>query len=88
MNVSLTPELEKFVWRKTESGFYASASEVIREALRLFIETESARTKRIKQLNEEIDVGLMQLKKGQTVSASQVFSQIQKKSQAGRRAKK
>src|ERR1700677_4269551 len=35
MNVSLTPELEKFVAQKVESGLYRSASEVIREGLRL-----------------------------------------------------
>lgn len=34
MNVSLTPELEKLVHRKLETGRYASVSEVIREALR------------------------------------------------------
>jgi predicted nucleotidyltransferase len=37
MNVSLTPELEKYVRRKVASGFYNNASELIREALRLFI---------------------------------------------------
>jgi antitoxin ParD1/3/4 len=35
MNVSLTPELEKLVRDKVESGRYLSASEVIREGLRL-----------------------------------------------------
>jgi len=32
MNVSLTPELDKFVAGKVESGRYNSASEVVREA--------------------------------------------------------
>ena len=35
MNVSLTPELEEFVSAKVSSGRYNSASEVVREALRL-----------------------------------------------------
>jgi antitoxin ParD1/3/4 len=35
MNVSRTPELEKFVSAKVGSGRYNSASEVVREALRL-----------------------------------------------------
>lgn len=34
MNISLTPELERLVQRKVESGMYSSASEVIRESLR------------------------------------------------------
>ncbi len=35
MNVSLTPELEEWIRKQVESGRYASASEVVREALRL-----------------------------------------------------
>jgi len=35
MNVHLTNELEEFVQKKVESGLYGSASEVVREALRL-----------------------------------------------------
>ncbi len=46
MNVSLTPELEKFVSAKVESGRYNSASEVVREALRRLEEHDSARAAR------------------------------------------
>jgi antitoxin ParD1/3/4 len=45
MNVSLTPQLEKFVSAKVESGRYNSASEVVREALRLLEEHDSARAR-------------------------------------------
>jgi antitoxin ParD1/3/4 len=45
MNVSLTPELEKFVERKVESGLYNNASEVIREGLRLLKEHDEVRLK-------------------------------------------
>ncbi|MCC7339617.1 MAG: type II toxin-antitoxin system ParD family antitoxin, partial [Bryobacterales bacterium] len=38
MNVSLTPELEEFVAAKVQTGRYTSASEVVREALRLLEE--------------------------------------------------
>ena len=37
MNVSLTPELEAYVQSRVKSGQYTSASEVVREALRLHI---------------------------------------------------
>jgi antitoxin ParD1/3/4 len=46
MNVSLTPDLERFVREKVDSGLYNSASEVVREALRLLVardEEEAAR---------------------------------------------
>jgi antitoxin ParD1/3/4 len=35
MNVSLSPQLEAMVKAKVASGLYTSASEVVREALRL-----------------------------------------------------
>ena len=43
MNVSLTDELSEFVKAKVSSGRYTSASEVVREALRLMEQTEAAR---------------------------------------------
>jgi antitoxin ParD1/3/4 len=41
MNVSLTPELERYVQKKVESGRYTSASEVVREALRSLQDQEA-----------------------------------------------
>jgi antitoxin ParD1/3/4 len=38
MNISLTPQLETLVKNKVESGLYGSASEVMRDALRLLEE--------------------------------------------------
>jgi antitoxin ParD1/3/4 len=45
VNVSLTPELEKFVSAKVGSGRYNSASEVVREALRLLEEHDTGRAR-------------------------------------------
>jgi uncharacterized protein len=42
MNISLTPELEKYVRHKVASGLYNNASEVIREALRVLLAREGA----------------------------------------------
>ena len=43
MNVSLTPELQEFIAAKVRWGRYNSASEVVREALRLLEEHDSER---------------------------------------------
>ncbi len=59
MNVSLTPELEKIVAERVASGRYASASEVIREALRLLDERDQ-----LNQLREDVRRGLEQLDQG------------------------
>jgi antitoxin ParD1/3/4 len=63
MHVSLTPELEKRVREKVDSGLYNNASEVIREALRvaLRVETENDWLKR------EAAIGFAQLEAGETV---------------------
>ena len=47
MNVSLTSELEQYVREKVNSGMYYSASEVIREGLRLLKEREQLQPKKI-----------------------------------------
>jgi antitoxin ParD1/3/4 len=52
MNVSLTSELERFVNAKVESGRYNSASEVIREALRLLEEHDQARALQLTEFNQ------------------------------------
>jgi putative addiction module CopG family antidote len=41
MNVSLTPELERYIRSKVATGLYNNASEVIREALRALLEREA-----------------------------------------------
>ena len=51
MNVSLSLPLEEYVSKKVESGLYNSASEVIREALRLLQEKEQKRERKA-QLDE------------------------------------
>lgn len=72
MNVSLTPELEQFVEARVQSGFYHSASEVIREGLRLLAEQDALKQKRLDMLNMEIDLGLADLREGRTHSAQSV----------------
>ena len=49
MNVSLTPELERYIRRKVATGLYNSASEVIREALRLLVSREADAETRSRQ---------------------------------------
>jgi len=58
MNVSLTPQLEDLIKKKVESGLYGSASEVMREALRLLDERDRLHTMRLEELRAEIKRGL------------------------------
>ena len=57
-NINLTPQLEDMVRRKVASGLYGSASEVIREALRLMDEYDRVRARQIEALQQDIQEGL------------------------------
>ncbi len=65
MNISLTPELEELVYKKVKTGMYHSASEVIREGLRLLKEQDEIRQTRLNQLRMEVDIGIEQVEHGQ-----------------------
>ena len=66
MNVSLPPELEARVRQRVASGMYGSASEVIREALRLFEAYEQVKTAKLDSLRQDIAKGLSDEKNGRT----------------------
>ena len=53
MNVSLTPELERLINDKVDTGSYQTASEVIREALRLL----KLRDEGLVQLRRDVQAG-------------------------------
>ena len=72
MNVSLTPELEKFVAGKVESGLYNNASEVIREGLRLLKEHDEIRVK----WREQIERGWLQAQVGTVVDGPKAMAAI------------
>jgi len=60
MHVSLTPELEKAVKAKVDSGLYNNASEVVREALREALKREQEND----WLKREAAIGYAQLENG------------------------
>jgi antitoxin ParD1/3/4 len=65
MNVSLTPELEQYVDGKVRSGLYHSASEVIREGLRLLREKDEVHQRKLERLKKDIQIGIDQVERGQ-----------------------
>lgn len=58
MNINLTPYLEGMVRQKVDSGLYTSASEVVREALRLMDEQDNFRAAKLELLRQDIRAGL------------------------------
>ncbi|ODT98531.1 MAG: CopG family transcriptional regulator [Planctomycetes bacterium SCN 63-9] len=65
MNVSLTPELEQFVHKKVDTGRYLSASEVVREALRLLEERDKLQAMWFEEIRKEIQLGIDQADRGE-----------------------
>jgi antitoxin ParD1/3/4 len=58
LNINLTPQLEQLVRQKVSSGRYNSASEVVREALRLMETQDELRALKLEQLRRDIRQGL------------------------------
>jgi antitoxin ParD1/3/4 len=81
MNVHLTPELKKLVEQEVASGQYASASEVIREGLRLLVEERRWR----EEIRRKIAEGVAQAKAGQLVDGEKAFEKLRKRVDTHRR---
>ncbi len=76
MNVSLTRELEEYISRKVKMGLYKSASEVVREALRLLRQRDRAQQGELAELHHDIQTGLDQLDRGEGIPGERVLAEI------------
>ncbi|MBI4471336.1 MAG: type II toxin-antitoxin system ParD family antitoxin [Acidobacteria bacterium] len=76
MNVNLTPQLERLVQKRVESGLYNSASEVVREALRLLERHEKIRAAQLSNLRKRIDEGQASLDRGEGVDGEKFMAQL------------
>jgi antitoxin ParD1/3/4 len=73
MNVHLTPELEQLVQSKVKTGRYNSASEVMREALRLMEERDLAKA----EIRKKIAAGAASAKAGRLSDGDAFFDQME-----------
>jgi antitoxin ParD1/3/4 len=88
MNVSLTPELEMLVESKVRSGRYQSASEVIREGLRLLDDQDRLRKAQLDEVRKKIQIGIDQLDRGDGIDGARVLAELKQKSDALRKRRK
>ncbi len=77
MNVSLTPELEQLVHEKVKSGRYLSASEVVREGLRLLEERDRLHQLRLSELQQKLTIGIQQADRGELIEADDLFAELE-----------
>ena len=77
MNVHLTPELEQMIQSKVQTGRYNSASEVMREALRLMDERDQWKAIQKEELRKKIAAGLKSLDEGKGIDGEAVFARLE-----------
>jgi len=76
LNVSLTPTLDGFVRAKVKSGAYESASEVIRESLRLFQTVEKQEQSFWSDVRQKVSVAHRQIAEGKVVDGEEAMDAI------------
>jgi len=76
VNVSLTPELDAFLQSRVNSGRYQTASEVVREALRLLEHQERTRETALQELKAKLQHGAAQAERGELLDGEEVFEEL------------
>jgi antitoxin ParD1/3/4 len=76
MNVSLTPELEEFVRSQVESGRFRSASEAVREGIRMLEDRTREREAKLEALREMVGAGIEELDRGEAIDGGEVFDEV------------
>jgi antitoxin ParD1/3/4 len=66
-NISLTPELDQFIDSRVESGLYESASEVVREGLRMLRHREDLQQKQLERVRAKVERGWQESERGEVV---------------------
>src|SRR5258705_12886738 len=82
MNVSLGQKWERFVDKKVKSGDFQTASEVLREGLRLLEEKEFLKrisVSSIAELQQKLLEGVESLDRGEGVDGERAFARLRKK---------
>jgi antitoxin ParD1/3/4 len=85
MNVFLPSEMEARVREHVASGLYGSASEVIREALRLFEAYQSVKTLSLAALKADIDRGMNDVAAGRVSKMDMESIKVQGRAVKARR---
>lgn len=77
-NVSLTAHQERFISRKVKSGRYLSASEVVREALRLFEERDREKTEKLEMLSRDLEQADAAIRVGKVIDGDGLFRSVRR----------
>jgi len=79
MNLSLSSEFEALIGEKVKSGHYHSASEVVREALRLLQQRDNLRDARLAKLRADVQRGLDEIDRGDVFDGPETMAAFRKR---------
>lgn len=89
VTISLPAELQAFLKSRVSSGRYGSASEVVREGLRMLQERERQPVSSIEEFRRRIDIGIQQANRGEVVDGEEFVNQLLSRlKRPGRKRKK
>jgi antitoxin ParD1/3/4 len=77
LNISLSSDLQNLVHEKIASGQYSSASEVVREALRLMDDRDQMLALQKQDIRSKIDAGVASLRAGRSSDGDDYFDRIE-----------
>jgi len=79
MNISLTPELARWVEAMVRSGRYPSANEVVRVALCLLAERDRQQERKLDELRKFVAVGIEQSDQRELIEGPAAFGQVRER---------
>ena len=79
MNINLQPEQEQFIQAKLETGKYATAYEVIVEALQLLEERDKHYEKWVEETRKKVAIGIEQLDRGEGIDGEIAIARLREK---------
>jgi antitoxin ParD1/3/4 len=85
MNVSLPKALAEFVEKEVASGSYATASEVVRDGLRMLREERAVYEEKLAILKREVQRGIDQIDAGQfsDLTLPEIYAEVKEKQSRG-----
>ena len=76
MSISLSPELERQITERVESGEYDSVDEVVRYALELLSEEKQEYQAKLGTLRSAVDIGLGEIERGEAIPGPLAAQQV------------
>lgn len=86
MSISLTPEQERFIQTKLQTGKYRSAEEILEVALQLLDEYDRTESAWVEEVREKVDAAIAATDHTPPIDGETFVNQILKRFQQARQA--